>query len=135
MSGSVVVPELLSTIKRVRLRSTDCSMCTTVAGSVLSSTHSRGYTPILPNVRRKTSAQRLLPPIPRSTDPATVVHIEQSVDLTRTLFIVASKSGTTTEPLMFYRYFFARVSQVKPDRPGAHFIAITDPGTPRGESA
>jgi len=70
-----------------------------------------------------------------STDPATVAGIEQSVDLTRTLFIVASKSGTTTEPLMFYRYFFARVSRVKPDRPGAHFIAITDPGTPLAESA
>jgi transaldolase/glucose-6-phosphate isomerase len=65
-----------------------------------------------------------------STDPATVRSMEQAVDIAKTLFIVASKSGTTTEPLMFYQYFFDKVSQVKPDRPGAHFIAITDPGTP-----
>lgn len=68
-----------------------------------------------------------------STDPATVRSTEQAVEIARTLFIVASKSGTTTEPLMFYRYFFDKVSQVRPDRPGAHFVAITDPGTPLEE--
>ena len=64
-----------------------------------------------------------------STDPVTVKRIEDSVDIARTLFIVSSKSGTTTEPQVFMDYFFDKVSQVKPDRPGSNFVAITDPGT------
>src|SRR5436305_12822912 len=35
-----------------------------------------------------------------STDPATVKSFEERADLSKTLFIVSSKSGTTTEPLM-----------------------------------
>ena len=64
-----------------------------------------------------------------STNPATVRRMEEAVDVEKTLFIVASKSGTTTEPLMFFQYFFDKVAQVKPDEPGRNFIAITDPGT------
>ena len=64
-----------------------------------------------------------------STDPATVSNMEEAVDISKTLFIVASKSGTTTEPLTFYQYFFDKVAQAKPEQPGKNFIAITDPGT------
>ncbi|HYV03910.1 MAG TPA: transaldolase, partial [Blastocatellia bacterium] len=64
-----------------------------------------------------------------STDPATVKSFEERVDLPHTLFIVASKSGTTTEPLMFYKYFFNRMRELKGDRAGENFVAITDPGT------
>src|SRR5262249_4644116 len=64
-----------------------------------------------------------------STVPATVKAFEERVDLPRTLFIVASKSGTTTEPLMFYRYFFNRMREIKGDRAGENFVAVTDPGT------
>jgi glucose-6-phosphate isomerase len=64
-----------------------------------------------------------------STDPATVRATEESIDIERTLFIVASKSGTTTEPLMFYKYFFDRAREVKGERAGENFAAITDPGT------
>jgi transaldolase/glucose-6-phosphate isomerase len=64
-----------------------------------------------------------------STDPATVSAFEKSVDLTKTLFIVASKSGSTTEPLMFYKYFFNRLRELKGDKAGENFAAITDPGT------
>ena len=64
-----------------------------------------------------------------STDPATVKNMQEAVNISKTLFLVASKSGTTTEPLMFYRYFFDKVAGVKPDRPGGNFVAITDPGT------
>ncbi|HKQ76260.1 MAG TPA: bifunctional transaldolase/phosoglucose isomerase, partial [Blastocatellia bacterium] len=39
-----------------------------------------------------------------STDPATILAFESRIDLPHTLFVVASKSGTTTEPLMFYKY-------------------------------
>ncbi|HEX2120657.1 MAG TPA: transaldolase, partial [Thermoanaerobaculia bacterium] len=64
-----------------------------------------------------------------STVPEAVGTLEDRIDVARTLFIVASKSGTTTEPRMFHRYFYDRVRSVKGDRAGEHFIAITDPGT------
>ncbi|HEY0140054.1 MAG TPA: bifunctional transaldolase/phosoglucose isomerase [Thermoanaerobaculia bacterium] len=64
-----------------------------------------------------------------STVPEAVTLLEAQLDLARTLFIVASKSGTTTEPLMFQRYFFDRVQSVKGERAGENFMAITDPGT------
>ncbi len=70
-----------------------------------------------------------------STDPATVESFEQKVDLPHTLFVVASKSGTTTEPLMFYKYFFNRMREIKGDRAGENFVAITDPGTLMEEMA
>ncbi|MFI5338787.1 MAG: bifunctional transaldolase/phosoglucose isomerase [Candidatus Methylomirabilales bacterium] len=65
-----------------------------------------------------------------TTDPASVQAFEQSVDLPRTLFIVASKSGTTPEIAAFYQYFFAKVRGLKGERAGEQFIAITDAGTP-----
>ena len=46
-----------------------------------------------------------------------------------TIFIVASKSGTTIETLSLFRHFWSRTREVT-DRPGDHFIAITDPDTP-----
>jgi transaldolase / glucose-6-phosphate isomerase len=64
-----------------------------------------------------------------STDPETIKAIEDQINIRRTLFIVASKSGTTIEPLSFYKYFFARVEEIKAERSGENFIAITDPGT------
>ena len=64
-----------------------------------------------------------------STDPATVSAFEQSVDLKKTLFVVASKSGATIEPLMFYKYFYNRVKELKGEHAGENFVAITDPGT------
>ncbi|MEK6284876.1 MAG: bifunctional transaldolase/phosoglucose isomerase [Acidobacteriota bacterium] len=70
-----------------------------------------------------------------STDPATVKRFEEGVDLPHTLFIVASKSGTTTEPLMFYKYFFNRMREIKGERAGENFVAITDPGTLMEEMA
>jgi transaldolase/glucose-6-phosphate isomerase len=64
-----------------------------------------------------------------STVPEAVAALEAQLDVARTLFIVASKSGTTTEPMMFHRYFYDRVKQLKGDRAGENFVAITDPGT------
>jgi transaldolase / glucose-6-phosphate isomerase len=64
-----------------------------------------------------------------STDPATVLAFESEVDLPRTLFVVASKSGTTIEPLMFYKYFINEMRKLKGDHAGENFVAITDPGT------
>jgi transaldolase/glucose-6-phosphate isomerase len=70
-----------------------------------------------------------------STVPEAVAMLTEKIDVARTLFVVASKSGTTTEPMMFHRYFYDRVRQVKGDRAGENFIAITDPGTQMVEDA
>lgn len=64
-----------------------------------------------------------------STVPAAVLALERSLNLQRTLFMVASKSGSTTEPVMFHRYFYDRVRAVVGDRVGENFIAVTDPET------
>lgn len=63
-----------------------------------------------------------------STVPAQVKAVDDKLDLAKTLFIVASKSGSTLEPNCFKQYFFDRVSQIS-DEPGKQFIAITDPGS------
>jgi transaldolase/glucose-6-phosphate isomerase len=65
-----------------------------------------------------------------STDPATVLRIEREAPLESTLFIVASKSGTTAEPLAYGDYFYDRVRATRGDRAGENFVAITDPDTP-----
>ena len=65
-----------------------------------------------------------------STVPAQVKAVENKVDLAKTLFIVASKSGSTLEPNCFKQYFFDRVSKtVGKENAGKQFIAITDPGS------
>jgi transaldolase/glucose-6-phosphate isomerase len=65
-----------------------------------------------------------------STDPAQIRSVETQVDLTRTLCIVASKSGSTLEPNIFKQYFYDRVQQiVGKDKAGERFLAITDPGS------
>jgi transaldolase / glucose-6-phosphate isomerase len=65
-----------------------------------------------------------------STDPAQVRAMEKSVDLSKTLFIVSSKSGSTTEPNVMKDYFFARVSEkIGAAKAGHRFIAVTDPGS------
>lgn len=58
-----------------------------------------------------------------STVPAQVQAIEKAVNPAQTTFIVASKSGSTTEPLAFDAYFYDKVKS------GDHFIAITDPNS------
>jgi len=69
-----------------------------------------------------------------STHPAAVANVEDRLDLSKTLVLVATKSGTTTETLSFYRHFQQRIASVGRD-PGRHFIAITDPGSPLVEIA
>ena len=65
-----------------------------------------------------------------STDPSQIKAIERAVDLGKTLFIVSSKSGGTLEPNIFMDYFLDRVGAVRgKDKAGAHFVAVTDPGS------
>jgi transaldolase/glucose-6-phosphate isomerase len=70
-----------------------------------------------------------------STVPEAVHMLESRLDLKRTLFVVASKSGTTTEPAMFHRYFYDRVKSVTGDNAGQNFVAVTDPDTQLGKDA
>src|SRR6267154_590232 len=58
-----------------------------------------------------------------STAPAAVRAATQGFDLRKTLFLVSSKSGGTTEVDAFYRYFRGKVDD------GASFVAITDADT------
>src|SRR5438477_6549189 len=65
-----------------------------------------------------------------TTDPATILGVRAKIRIQDTLFIVASKSGETTETLSHFAYFWNELN--KNGRSGAagrHFAAITDPGT------
>ena len=64
-----------------------------------------------------------------TTDPTTVLNLEQRLNLSKTLFLVASKSGGTLEVNAFYKYFRAKVDSFAHDEAGQHFVAITDEGT------
>lgn len=64
-----------------------------------------------------------------STHPTAVRHVDGGIDPLRDVFVVSSKSGTTLETLSLFRTFWDRTRRTT-DRPGRHFIAITDPGTP-----
>lgn len=70
-----------------------------------------------------------------TTVPGAILDVERSVDLERTLFIVASKSGGTIEVMSLYKYFRARMESLFGDDAGSRFIAITDPGTSLGKLA
>ncbi len=65
-----------------------------------------------------------------STDPGAVSAYAEALDLAKTVFLVSTKSGGTVETHSFFKYFYNRVADVVgPDKAGAHFIAITDPGS------
>ena len=64
-----------------------------------------------------------------SVVPAQVEEIRRQIDPASTLFIVASKSGSTTEPNVLCQYFFEETRKIVNEKVGEHFIAITDPGS------
>jgi glucose-6-phosphate isomerase len=65
-----------------------------------------------------------------STDPGAVMAHAERLDPARTLFIVATKSGGTTETLSFFKYFYNWTADaLGKDQAGKHFAAITDPGS------
>lgn len=64
-----------------------------------------------------------------STLPAAVQAVAERIDPARTLMLVSSKSGTTTETRALFDRFYAQVTPMLA-RPGERFVAITDPGTP-----
>ncbi|MBN2043499.1 MAG: hypothetical protein JW757_00660 [Anaerolineales bacterium] len=65
-----------------------------------------------------------------TTDPVAIRKVSDSLDLTKSLFIVATKSGGTVETLSLFKYFY-HLLDADPaiSKVGSHFIAITDPGS------
>ncbi|MEX2202863.1 MAG: bifunctional transaldolase/phosoglucose isomerase [Actinomycetota bacterium] len=59
-----------------------------------------------------------------TTHPVTIERVTRHLELPKTMFIVASKSGATTETLSHFAHFWERTPN------GEQFVAITDPGTP-----
>jgi len=64
-----------------------------------------------------------------STVPDTIRAVDRNIDITRTLFVVASKTGGTIETQSHCAAFFERVKAKSVNRAGSNFVAITDPGT------
>ena len=65
-----------------------------------------------------------------STDPGAVLECTRELDLKKTLFIAATKSGGTVETLSFFKYFYnLLIEESGPEIAGQHFVAITDPGS------
>ncbi len=59
-----------------------------------------------------------------TTDPATILGVRSKIRIAESLFIVASKSGETTETLSHFAYFWEQAKGR-----GRQFAAITDPGS------
>jgi len=65
-----------------------------------------------------------------TTDPQAIADVTRSLDASRTAFLVATKSGKTTETLSLFHHFYQATRRGTPGRPGDRFFAITDPGSP-----
>ncbi len=91
-----------------------------------------GCNALTPEVLRETFGLReggLLMHVLDTTDPVSIARLERRIDLRRTVFLVASKSGVTLEVSAFYKYFRAKVDAIEHDTAGRRFIAITDEGS------
>ena len=64
-----------------------------------------------------------------STDPDQIRRFQALIDPKSTLFVVSSKSGTTLEPDILHRHFWAVAQGALGEGAGAHFVAVTDPGS------
>ena len=65
-----------------------------------------------------------------STDPGAVLAYADRLDPAKTLYIVSSKSGSTVETHSFFKYFYNQTAAaLGAEAAGAHFVAITDPGS------
>ncbi len=65
-----------------------------------------------------------------STVPEAIRRLVKQIDISKTLFLVSSKSGNTLETNNLYSYFRDAVeTKLGPIKAGEHFVAITDSGT------
>jgi glucose-6-phosphate isomerase len=96
-----------------------------------------GGSSLCPEVLRQTFARREGFPellVLDSTDPDAVNNFRNQIDISRCLFVIASKSGTTTEPIVFHRYWYNEVAKQSAE-PGKLFVTITDPGSQMADTA
>lgn len=71
-----------------------------------------------------------------STDPDAVLAHAKRLDAAKTLFIVSTKSGGTVETFSFFKFFYNWTAEkIGREKTGAHFIAITDPGSGLADTA
>jgi transaldolase/glucose-6-phosphate isomerase len=82
------------------------------------------------NPEKKNEGKQLTLSILDSTHPEQVIETAKMFSVDQTLFIVSSKSGTTSEVNAFLDYFWEISKRSLGEQCGEHFIAITDPGTP-----
>jgi transaldolase / glucose-6-phosphate isomerase len=82
-----------------------------------------GGSSLAPEVIRRTFRQETFHVLD-TTHPAAIRALEQRIDVARTLFISASKSGSTLETRSHTDYFWERTGGN-----GDLFVAITDPGS------
>jgi len=64
-----------------------------------------------------------------TSDERTIREITDALAPPQTLFVVASKSGTTIEAMSLEHHFWNAMEDTLGDQTGRHFVAITDPGT------
>jgi transaldolase / glucose-6-phosphate isomerase len=64
-----------------------------------------------------------------STVPDAIRALERNIDIARTLFVVASKTGETIETQSHFNAFFEQAKAKSSNPAGSHFVAITDPET------
>jgi glucose-6-phosphate isomerase len=64
-----------------------------------------------------------------TTDEETLTSVASRINPEQTLFVVASKSGTTIEIASMERFFWRLMRAALGEQAGRHFVAITDPGT------
>ena len=62
-----------------------------------------------------------------STSPEQIKTLAESIEPKKTIFVVASKSGTTLEPNIFMAYFLDVMKKELGEEAGNYFLAITDP--------
>jgi glucose-6-phosphate isomerase len=79
-----------------------------------------GGSSLAPEVVRRTFGSETFHVVD-TTHPSAIRDLERRLDLERTLFLVASKSGTTLETRCHMAYFWAKSQR------GGQFVAITDP--------
>ena len=95
-----------------------------------------GGSSLCPIVLRRTFGRRTGFPellVLDSTVPEGIAAIERQIDLKHTVFIEASKSGTTLESRSLGEYFFEKAKSAAggdADKAAKQFVYITDPGTP-----
>jgi glucose-6-phosphate isomerase len=82
-----------------------------------------GGSSLAPEVLRRTYSARSLHVLD-TTHPTAIRALEEQLDLERTLFVSASKSGSTLETRSHLDYFWKKAGN------GAQWVAITDPGSP-----